>query len=256
MDGRIHEIPQVRTLMERGVLPAAMQIRAHINKLECYSCHARWVPQCYGCHAKMDLRKKGFDWVDERNNETFSWEESRSYLRWESPVLGINSEGKVSPFTTGCQVIFTRINKDGRADILNKVFINSKGHYGIAQNPIQPHTISRRARTCEDCHSNPKTLGLGYGCYVSRLNGVDIPFELERIVDEDGNQIQGTSHVGARPFNRKEMERIRRINVCLSCHKEHDSLFWEGVEKRWGTARNNKAHREILNSILRKAMEK
>ena len=98
---------------------------------------------------------------------------------------------------------------------LNKVFTTPEGHSGIAHNPIQPHTISRKARQCEDCHCETKALGLGSGHYVSRLNGLDIPFELERIVDEDGNQIQGTSHEGARPFNKEELQRMNRMNVCL-----------------------------------------
>jgi len=63
---------------------------------------------------------------------------------------------------------------------------------------------------------------------------------LERIVDEDGNQIQGTSHVGARPFNKEEMERIKRINVCQGCHQENASILWKKVIEKWGKAQNNK----------------
>ena len=61
------------------------------------------------------MRQKGDDWVDGSKEAGFGWEESRSYLRWETPALGINSEGKVSPFVPGCQVIFTRIGEAGKA---------------------------------------------------------------------------------------------------------------------------------------------
>ncbi len=141
--GKLRTIPQVRALAERNALPAAMQIRGHLERLECYACHARWAPQCYGCHAKMDMGKKGYDWVDEAKEATCGWEESRSYLRWETPVLGINSEGKVSPFATGCQAIFTQIGEDGKAVELNKVFVTADGHYGIA------HTLSSHIRPPE-----------------------------------------------------------------------------------------------------------
>ena len=255
-DGKLHNIPQIRSLAERDVLPVAMQISAHMEKLECYACHSSWTPQCYGCHAKMDMGKKSNDWVDDSEEATYGWSESRSYVRWETPVLGINSEGKVSPFTTGCQAIFTRIGEDGKAIELNKVFVTADGHSGIGQNPIQPHTISRRARSCENCHSENKALGLGSGHYVSRLNGVDIPFELERIVDEDGNQIQGTSHIGARPFNKEEIQKIKRVNTCLACHQESSSMFWEEVEEKWGEAKNNKVHKDILKQIFRAAVDK
>ncbi len=253
--GRTHRIPQVRSLNERNALPVAMQIEGHMDGLECYACHSRWAPQCYGCHTRMDMGKRGYDWVDAAEDGTYKWQESRSYLRWETPTLGINSEGKVSPFIPGCQAIFTRIGEDGEAVELNKVFTTADGHSGIAHNPIQPHTVSRETRTCEDCHSEPKALGLGSGHYVTAWNGVDVPFELERIVDEDGRQIQATSHVGARPFNREEMEKIGRSNVCLGCHQETPSMFWRTVEERWGEAKTSKVHQEVLRELLRGATD-
>jgi hypothetical protein len=256
LDGRDHVVPQVRALAERNVLPVAMQIKGHLEKLECYACHSRWAPQCYGCHAKMDMRNRGYDWVDESENGAYAWEESRSYLRWETPALGINSEGQVSPFIPGCQVIFTQINESGRTVRSNKTYVTADGHSGIAHNPIQPHTVSRKARTCENCHSEPKAWGLGSGHYVSKLNGINIPFELERFVDEDGNQIQATSHVGARPFNRAELEKISRINVCLSCHQDTSSVFWSRVKEKWGIVKNDKVHQDVLKEILREATKK
>jgi hypothetical protein len=256
MDGRLHNVPQVRSLAERHALPDAMLIRRHIDSMECYACHARWAPQCYGCHAKMDMTSRGKDWVDATDEGADKWQESRSYLRWETPVLGLNSEGKVSPFIPACQVIFTRLSSNGKVSELNKVFKTADGHYGIAHNPIQPHTVSRKARTCENCHSEPKALGLGSDLYVSVYNGIDIPFELERIVDEEGNQIQATSHVGARPFNKGEMERIKRIDVCLGCHENTPKGFWQTVVERWGEVKNSKAHHDILGEVLRKATDK
>ena len=256
IDERLHNIPQIRGFLERKTLPIAMQIKAHMDKLECYACHAKWAPQCYGCHAKMDMRKKGFDWVDETKEATYQWEESRSYLRWETPALGINSEGKVSPFVPGCQAIFTQIDEEGKTKEWNKVFVTSDGHSGIAHNAIQPHTISRIPRSCENCHSESKALGLGSGHYISKLNGLDITFELERFVDEDGNQIQGTSHVGARPFNKNEIQKIKRVNVCLACHQEDSSIFWQKVQENWGKAIDSKKHDDILREILRNAIKK
>ena len=251
MDGKRHAVPQLRAFAERETLPVAMQIHKHIESLECYACHAPWAPQCYGCHAKMDMRTTGYDWVDEAKGGTYLWKESRSYLRWETPTLGVNSEGKVSPFIPGCQVIFTQIDKNGNPVVTNKVFTTADDHSGIAHNALNPHSISRRPRSCEDCHSSSKALGLGTGHYISRMNGVDIPFELERIVDEDGKQIQATSHVGARPFNREEMARVRRTNVCFGCHQESPGIFWETVKSKWGQVTSNPAHQNILREVLR-----
>lgn len=179
------------------------------------------------------------------------WQESRSYLRWESPVLGINAKGKVSPFIPGCQVIFTQIGPDGKATVRNKVYTTSDGTSGIATNPIQPHTVTKGARSCEDCHANRKAVGLGGGIYSTRANGVDIPFELERIVDEEGRQIQATNHDGARPFNKEEQERILRVGVCVSCHKKQmDPAAWKKITDATGFARTNAGHKEILERIF------
>ncbi len=265
--GRRYTVPQVRTVIKKGPLAArtAMGISAHMKRLECYACHSRWAPQCYGCHAQQDCSQPSYDWLENkgcedasragrmayRKKSSFKWRETRSYLRWENPALGINAEGKVSPFIPGCQVIFTQIGLDGKVEVHNKIFTTFDGLSGIATNPIQPHTVSRHARTCTDCHSNSKAVGLGSGIYDSKANGLDLPFELERIVTPDGRQLQATSHEGARPFNKKELRRITRVGVCISCHKyEQDPSFWANVVKRHGKAPDDKSHSMILETVV------
>ena len=232
----VGQIKDIDPSSDAGV--AMKGISRHLETMECYACHGAWAPQCYGCHAKQDLGKTGRDWVDPVPHPTDpsktatkaqadasqiakGWSENRSYLRWETPVFGINadSEGnKVAPFVPGCQVIFTQIGADGAAIVHNKVFTAPDGNSGISQNPIQPHTITEKPRICEDCHNTDKALGLGSGIYDSFANGLNIDFELERIVDEEGNQIQTTNHVGARPFNKEEMDRMRMDTTCIICH--------------------------------------
>ena len=261
-------VKQTKAVAESGPENAltAMGLGPHMEKLECYACHAKWAPQCYGCHTQQDTGSPSNGWIDTKNSvdpskaglkanrgsSTFKWRETRSYLRWETPVLGINSENKVAPFIPGCQVIFTQIGKDGKAELHNKIFITKNLTYGIAHNPIQPHTISREPRSCEDCHSSRKALGLGTGIYNARKNGLDIDFELERIVDEEGKQIQATSHVGARPFNKEEQQRIQRVNVCTGCHSlTTDQKTWKKVVDIVGFVKSNKEHQRILNKIMR-----
>ncbi len=269
MDGKKRVVPQTKDIVLKGsgLAQTAMGIASHMNKMECYACHAKWAPQCYGCHAQQNIAKKSKDWITtktpidlskagikaNRGTTTYQWKETRSYLRWETPVLGINAEGKVSPFIPGCQVIFTQVDGTGRARYQNKVFTTYDGLSGFAQNPIQPHTVTKSARTCEDCHASSKALGLGTGIYNTRANGVDVPFELERIVDEKGRQIQATNRYGARPFNRKEQERIKRVNSCLPCHDyTTDSNIWKKVTDAVGHAKTDKAHKKILKKIFKK----
>lgn len=102
-----------------------------------------------------------------------------------------------------------------------------------------------------------KTIGLGTGIYNAMANNIDIPFELERIVDEKGKQIQATSHYGAHPFNKEEQDRIMRVNVCLSCHDyQKDAAIWKKVTDVTGFAKTDAKHREILKKIFKKGTKK
>ncbi len=268
--GKEHMVPQladVKANLSPEGYTAMVGIPTHMKKLECYACHARWAPQCYGCHAKQDISKPSGDWVNtkspsdptksgtraERQSTAFAWQESRSYLRWETPVLGINSEGKVSPFVPGCQVVFTQM--DGKKNLVsNKIYKTRDGTLGFAQNPIQPHTITKKARSCADCHMSRKALGLGSGIYQSAANGLPIKTEMEQIVDEEGRQIQATSHEGARPFNKAELQRMTRAGTCVACHRS-DAAFWQKLQGKIGVeaAPTDELHEKAIKSILENA---
>ena len=262
-DGRKHLVPQVRQVVASNPRAAeAMTIPGHMKRMECYACHARWAPQCYGCHVQVDRTAHSHDLVAEVKTAdpskggviallpqtTLKWRETRSYLRWEVPALGINGEGKVAPFIPGCQVVFTEAWPGG---LHNHVFTTADGFSGIASNPVQPHTVRPKARRCEECHTNPKAVGLGQGLFPSKPNGIPVDFGLDQLVDAQGRQLQATSHDGARPFNRKELQRIRRVGVCGACHGfMKDAAFWRKVGSRWGRARTPQDHRALLRKIM------
>jgi len=277
-------------LSERGRV-AMCQVEKHLDRMECYSCHASWTPQCYGCHVKIDFSqpnphsdfvdfvesagKKNFDWVaagrkhqdpDHRNDRGETGydtiipgkvHEERSYLRFESPMLGVNGEGRITPLAPGCQPSVTIIGEDGKPILLNHIFrtmpgaegSGDEGQLAIDMSPTQPHTITKNARTCESCHTDEKVLG--YGIDGGRLTRpwnektyVDLettdgkiladaarpqmePIEnLEhdwsRIVTEDGQQVQTVGHHFklSRALNNDERARMSRQGTCSACHKE------------------------------------
>lgn len=266
--GKKHEVPQIANLPLSSEGYAAMvAIPSHMDKLECYTCHSTWAPQCYGCHARQNIAKPAGDWLSFKPSEDPSktgnkpntqatakdWDESRSYLRWETPVLGINSRGKVSPFIPGCQVVFTQV--DGEKGVVdNKVFTTKDGTSGIGTNPIHPHTVTKQARSCADCHMSTKALGLGSGIYDSRKNGLPIDFELERIVDENGKQLQQTAHEGARPFNKAELQKMNRTGTCVACHAT-DAKVWQKVKGK-AVAPTDELHRKAIANILKASATK
>lgn len=265
IDAKELNVPQLNgvELSEEGQV-AMVKIASHMEKMECSTCHAAWAPQCYGCHAKQDVGKPNGDWLNGEssdisqlgkksnlNKKAFSWSESRSYVRWENPALGINHRGKVSTFVPGCQVFLTQVDGE-KAIVTNKTYVTKDGTSGLSHNPIQPHTMSKKSRTCEECHTNPKVLGLGSGQYDIKRNFPDgeapVGFELERFVDEQGNQLQSTSHEGARPFNKQEMDRISRVGACLACHGS-DELSAEG------NAPDDVTHNKVIQRMVEKARQ-
>jgi hypothetical protein len=276
--------------LSREAKVAKIQTHIHMEKMECYSCHATWAPQCYGCHINIDYTKNDGkpDWVqlagivDEHGltpdgvydgfrglnlgeDSDLSKEEiavikgfmitgevseQRSYLRWEDPPLVINGDHRFSPAIPGCQTTVTVKGADGKMKLLNHIFRvpshlgeggGEKGQLAIDMSPLQPHTIQKKARSCESCHTNPKTFGYGINSgdlyaapdssYVADhplASNVDTQFnaipnlqmDWSRFLDEDGNQLQTVGHhfSGSRPLNKSELRRLDRRGVCASCH--------------------------------------
>ena len=176
--------------LNRRAKTAMAHARHHIDRMECYACHATWAPQCYGCHIRIDYSKgkQLLDWVavghahnqqgltpdalHQIDSSFYIWgevHEERSYLRWEDPPLGINGEHRISPLTTGCQTTITIVDDSGKTLLLNyifkitnvKPFEASDTVLALDMVPLHPHTVQKEARSCESCHNNPKALGMG-----------------------------------------------------------------------------------------------
>ena len=256
---------------------AMVNIGKHIDKMECYSCHSTWAPQCYGCHVKVDYSKgaEATDWLKTGgahfpNGETSETQEgekmkklkgkvteSRTYTRWENPILGINGEGRVTPIIPGCQQITTVIGTDGKPVFVNKIWRTppgtenggKEGQRGMDMSPAQPHTVTKEARSCMSCHADPKALGYGVndGKYMkgyetdryadlrnaqgenisnrstpqfSKIE--DLPMDLSQVVTREGKQIQTVGHHWdlSAPLSQEQREHMERVGTCIACHKD------------------------------------
>ena len=276
------EIPTLKSIVRANsfqnpkfAYTAMVKVKKHLGTMECYSCHSAWAPQCYGCHVKVDYSggKKSVDWVETGNTRfpdgrtaDSNWEESapkqpgkvsesRSYLRWEYPVLGVNGEGRVTPIIPGCQQITTVIGPDGKTLVNSKIWRTpsglegggEEGQRGLDMTPAQPHTVRREARTCITCHGSSKALG--YGIYDGRfmkrssknvyvdaatVKGElltsraeiqiaaipDLPMDLDQVVTREGKQLQTVGHhwPDSRPLNQEQRDNMERVGVCIGCH--------------------------------------
>jgi len=294
--GKKHEIPLLKDIRANDTFKtqqgkvAMSTIHKHIEKLECYACHATWAPQCYGCHMQYDRRVKGTDWITTSKKvdpftgrQTVTEEfgdlslENRSFMRWESPILGINLRGKVSPLAPGCQVFYTFVDEKGSIKALNKHYTTSTGHNSPTLAPMHPHSISLVARTCEDCHTNPKSVGKTLGdspLFQDLSKGVygdipniktgrwqtpkieDFPYALDQLVLRSGKQIQNMPLPEDRPLNQEERNLVEREGLCMGCHQHHGTPEWQKIVEKYGRAETAEQHEKIVSEAIKSLMEK
>ncbi len=282
---------------------AMQSVAQHLDSMECYACHADWAPQCYGCHITVDYSKgkTDVDWINNANSRQPNGltadaalgtngltgpgkvSETRSYLRWETPILGINGEGRVSPLMPGCQVITTVIDKDGKTVAHNEIWTTPEGK-GMDHAAVQPHTAGREARDCESCHANPKTLGYGIedgrfllGYEKDRIvdletaTGEIIPqntqvqmqgvpkleHDVSQIVSRDGEQLVsiGSHWPLTGPLPAEMREKMERTGLCMGCHQNMtDPDLWSKVNSPAFV--NNKEHQNVMDQAIHALGEK
>ena len=306
----LKKLMEEKKLSPSGVV-AMDQVRVHTDRMECYTCHATWAPQCYGCHVKVDYSKgvKHTDWLAaasdhdehgqtacargdlEKHKVEGAITETRSYLRWENPPLSQNGEGRISPTIPGCQTTITVIGKDGKALIQNQIFkipdvegAGDDGQLAIDMSPVQPHTVQKEARDCEECHATAKAMGYGIGAGLifsdpsqdfevdlmtadgkvlpskttTQKPGIgNLTMDWSRFVTEEGKQLQTVGHHFSLsgPLNNEQRGKLDRRGVCLSCHKtipDQDLAvsLMSHVAHYAGVKIDNKEHQSILSKLV------
>jgi len=153
------------------------------------------------------------------------WEEGRSYIRYEKPMLAVWKD-EVVIVTPGCQDLVTLIDENGKEE---------GGFNRFTMAAINPHTIQAQGRSCRDCHASTKTVGLGEGTVVKKEGkwhfspvdqGVETPHGrtpgFDAFVTIEGEPLQHGSRKDLRPFDKDELHRILRVGLCLECHPGAD----------------------------------
>ncbi len=216
-NGSDFEVPLLKTLNDtktwknKEKAEAAMvNVKGHMEKLECYACHSTWVPQYYGYKFVIDYTKKSIDWlaspeVVEKDGTTADYHQKYvmqdgaptlgdySHIRWENSPLGVNGEGRVSPLVGVIQSVYTVIDKDGKVVAWNKTGKTKEGMDSMELAPLNPHTTSLEARECIDCHGNKTAMGLGIdgGRYDAKPNEP----KYADVVDVNGDNVSKFTQV-------------------------------------------------------------
>lgn len=199
------------------------------KRVTCEACHSTWVAQCYGCHVKRDDSLTHRDKLSLEETPGL-WEEGRSYIRYERPMLGVWQD-EIVVVTPGCQDIVTVVDKNGEID---------KSFDRFTMAAINPHTTQAKGRECIDCHASTKTVGLGEGRVFMRNGelafesvdkgvvtsaGTTVPFDA--YVTLEGEALQHSSRSTLRPFDKSELRAILRVGLCVGCHNQYDDAIWK-----------------------------
>ncbi len=150
--------------------------------------------------------------------------------------------------------------------------------------PVNPHTITKKGRSCESCHASEKALGYGikggkYFADQTKTTIVDlmtadqrvlpsqvdeqIPAipnlkdDLSRFIDENGTQLQtvGNHWKLSQAMDNETRAKVDRRGVCLSCHQEMPSkdlavsLMTHTAEMA-GVKIDNEMHKNIVHKSL------
>ncbi len=193
VSGKRHKIP---LLARQPKVPVAHRIRAHMERMECHSCHAAWTFQDYGLHVLREdvarysrwshlasqndpqvqrllaqqLSRPPAQWDPPGMRDWLTgrwslgvWYRGWTYRRWEGRILGVDSRGKVSCFRPEGQFVVSHVGRGGTVLLDSWIPRTRQGRRGWAFNPYVPHTQRRVTASCEECHGPGavRTLGLG-----------------------------------------------------------------------------------------------
>ena len=230
--GKKHIIPLLQNLKPS----IAHQIPKHMQEMECSACHARWAATDWGMHvirenffaprkwrnwnlsdpmrfpAESSNKKPGMlDWLTAKSlpqkieADTINeyWWTLFSDSGWSEMIMGKNSRGKYSIIKPRYQYFIT--DQTGTSGLPLKraeppLTLNNSA--GLIWTDYSPHTIRKTVRSCEDCHQNSLSVGLGdplkisiqnAGQFFSRLkqnNQVHKNFQLRQGIDPNGQALQ------------------------------------------------------------------
>ncbi|MBW2463399.1 MAG: cytochrome c3 family protein, partial [Deltaproteobacteria bacterium] len=218
---------------------------SHSDDLECYTCHAAFVPSCYGCHVTLDLD------VDGRLHGTGELTPGRPSggRRWvvlNDLVLMRNSDGQMAP-SMPAERFFMTVTQGGAPTKIRDMpreFVDGSGRVmpGFGQRAMNPHSTRRRSQfmACDRCHSvgdpsapdNAVLLDLTHGfgtdrfmeeaCDVTNADDSCDPttdvttYRLDAIQTRTNESLVVVGHPDpmlSRPLNADEIMRMRTIVV-------------------------------------------
>lgn len=217
-------------------------------RLSCNTCHTAWAPRCATCHTSFDASADGFDHVDQKDVQGV-WQESSGAFEAAPPTLGIRAtprdasrpHGLVDTFVPGMILTIDRNRTAGGApdSVFRRLYARTFSH-----------TISRTARSCVSCHSDPVALGYGRGALqyevVRGIGRWTFTPALGRLADGlpadawtgflQSRRGMVSTRDDVRPFTAEEQRRILAVGACLTCHEGTSRVMQRAIADFAGMA--------------------
>lgn len=221
-------------------------------RLSCTTCHTPWAPRCATCHTRYAPAADAFDHVDQKDVQG-AWEESSGPFEAAPPTLGIRAtprdatrpHGVVDTFVPGMILTIDRNRTAGGAPdpVFRRLYARTFSH-----------TISRAARSCASCHSDPVALGYGRGSLRFEVAGGIGRWRFTPAMERLADGLPADAWTGflqsrrgmvstrddVRPFTAEEQRRILAVGACLTCHDGTSRVMQRAIADFAGTvARRN-----------------
>ncbi|MBU0988331.1 MAG: hypothetical protein KKH68_13870 [Proteobacteria bacterium] len=208
------------------------------QRLECYTCHSRAVPQCYGCHTTYDQTRFGKDYIKVRMTAG-KFSETEDYRSLYPFPLAVNQRDKISPVTPGCQTFVTVIDAQGR--LVKKDYVSAfNGKNQLRFAPFYSHNTGTKAVGCSECHGNPAFLGFGQHVVEGGNIRATLVCEKSEHKPLDGflnlqagkiTAVAAITREHSRPLGAAEIKKILAVNQCLVCHDDpKDSIYQKPLD--------------------------
>jgi hypothetical protein len=156
-------------------------------------------------------------------------------MRFAKPALGLQGGSKVFPVSP-CQVFLSFYDSEDR-------YREGESLKTLAISAFDPHTTTKKSRSCLECHGDSKVLGLGEGIlgvvdgrrtfratYDAAASGLGISFPLDGYLSASGEALQRNPLTGTRPFSKEEVDQILWVNACVGCHGGYDDPIYQDFE--------------------------
>lgn len=122
------------------------RIAAHMERLECFACHAAWAPQEYGTFYLRFTDSPGRNLFRLRNNAG-DYVKGVYLRKQDAPPLGVNGRGLVSPVRPQFIAYYTQVRNDRPEGAENRLL-------AAEWRAFFPHTVRRGTVMCDACHDN------------------------------------------------------------------------------------------------------